>query len=366
MSLRIGFISARNISGIACMERYKEIFDDELIDVIYWDRYGIEEEVDKVNLLKFEHIISQKANKLQKICSYLKFRSFVLNFIKHNRYDLIVIFPASIGLLFSRFLRSSYKNRYILDIRDYTAEYNPIFYKLEKNLISKAGIAIITSPAYQTFLPKHDYLVSHNIPIIDNSLICEYRKKKRIKKDKLVISCIGFIRFIDQFKKVIRAFANDNRFELRFIGRGAEYLRDFCSENSVCNVVLEGGFNSVDTTNYYADADIVMNLYGNKTPFLDYALSNKLYYAVKFGMPILVCPGTYMEKVAVENGFGFSFDLNDNSAADRLYEYYAKIDWFDFFKKCDDFMRMVNNDENEFRMKMREFLNTIDQGDSGS
>ena len=63
-------------------------------------------------------------------------------------------------------------------------------------------------------------------------------------------------------------------------------------------------------------------------------------FAAELGMPILVCRGTYMQKIAEEDyGFGYTFELGDPNACDKLYNYYHNIDWRKFMEKCDLFLQ---------------------------
>jgi hypothetical protein len=274
----------------------------------------------------------------------------------------LIVLPTQTGILLIDLLTGKYAGRYIYDIRDYTAENNRFFYFLQRRLIEKSGLTSITSQGYKKFLPTSDFIVSHNIPLISESVIREYRRRREREEEGLekpiVISCIGGIRFIEQFKKVISVFANDERFDLRFIGIGSEQLQPYCKSNNFSNVSLIGRFTPEDTVKYYLESDIIMNLYGNHTPLLDYALSNKLYYAATLGMPILVCPDTYMEEVAVGNGFGFAVDLGNSAGAikDALWEYYASINWSLMYAKCDSFMREVLEDEQTFYNSVIGFL----------
>lgn len=352
---KVCFLTVRNIFNTSCLPRYGRLLEGKF-DIIYWDQHGVEEDAGAENHYSFQYVVPYGKSKCKKLFGYLKFKLYATKIIKQNNYDIIIILPTQTGILFNILLTKKYSGRYIYDIRDYTAEYNKIFYRLQKRLIDNSGITVITSPAYKSFLPEHKYLISHNIATIDEKLINEFRQNNKLIKDKIVISCIGSIRFIEQFKKVILSFANDERFELRFIGRGSEYLMKFCKDNSIKNVLLEGRFDNKDTISYYMDTDIIMNLYGNNNPSLDYALSNKLYYAATLGMPILVCPNTYMEKVAVGNGFGFVYDLDDESMPDKLFNYYNSINWETFYDNCDNFMEDVIRDEEKFTSTIKEFI----------
>lgn len=355
MGSRVCFVTIRNIFNTSCLPKYRSLLDGDF-DIIYWDQHGIEESAGARNQYRFAFPIEYGKKGLKKALGYLKFRSFASRIIKENQYEVLILLPTQTAFLFKDLLLREYKGRYIIDIRDYFRENNPLFYKIEAKLIKNSGLTVITSPAYKKFLPDHDFLISHNLPNIDQKLIEEYRRSRIWERKKIVISCIGSIRFIDQFEKVILKFAGDDRFELRFIGRGSEQLEDFCKSKGARNVVLKGRFENKDTVNYYMDTNIILNLYGNGSPFLDYALSNKLYYAASFGMPILVCAGTYMEEVAVGGGFGFTYNLDDKEMNSKLYTYYKSIDHKAFFDYCDAFIEKVNREEEFFMRSTRRFL----------
>lgn len=353
VSKKVCFITTRNIFNTTCLPKYAKILNNQF-DIIYWDQHGIEEDAGALNHYRFYYPMSYGKSKLKKIIGYIKFRSYVKKVIKKNKYDKLIILPTQAAVLIFDELLRKYKNKFIIDIRDYTAENKKWFYEIEKKIIKNSGLAVITSPAYKRFLPKHEYIVSHNTTEVSMDIISSYRNRKR--KSKIIISCIGSIRFIQQFQRVIDSFKNDERYELRFIGRGSEHLKSYINDFKINNVILIGRFENRDTINYYLETDIIMNLYGNNNPFLDYALSNKLYYSATLGAPILVSPNTYMEEISLKNGFGFSYDIDDLETKEVLYKYYSEINWIDFYKKCDNFMNSVIRDNEYFNVQTKKFI----------
>ncbi|MGB6780145.1 MAG: hypothetical protein WBE33_15435 [Planococcus citreus] len=352
---KVCFITTRNIFNTSCLPRYSEILKGNF-DIIYWDQHGIDEECGAQRYYKFEYKMYNKNNKASKLIGYLKFKNYVEKIIKTNKYDKLIILPTQAGLLISNLLLKKYKNNYLIDIRDYSGEKNKLIYRWEKKLIDNSALAVITSPAYKKFLPPSTYVLSHNTTLIDTEQISLFRSKTNSHEEKIVVSCIGSIRFIEQFEKVIEKFKNDSRFELRFIGRGSEKLEDYLIRNSIENVKLIGRFESAETINYYLETDIIMNLYGNNNPYLDYALSNKLYYAANLGIPILVSPNTFMEEITLNNGIGIVGDTSDSDLVNKVYENYTKIDWDIFYKNCNKFIEEVKNDEDYLRKEVIRFL----------
>jgi hypothetical protein len=106
---------------------------------------------------------------------------------------------------------------------------------------------------------------------------------------------------------------------------------------------------------YYEGTDMILNLYGNHTPKLDYALSNKLYYSASLGMPILVCPDTYMAEIIDVYELGLIFDKNDPQNLNKLYAYYSNIDRNEFLRKCDYFLHSITNDMEQYKKIIRLF-----------
>lgn len=351
---KICIITARNIYDSPCLDKYGKIITQPC-DIIYWDRHGIEESCFSINQYKYNGIMDSNAGKIEKITHYLKFRRFVKKVLKRNRYDCLIIFPSHTAWLILGILTKMYRGKYVLDIRDYSGEHNPLIYRMTKKAIENSGLCTVTSRAYENFLPKHAYVVSHNVQEIDIDLIKNYRQREKTDK-KIVLSFIGTIRFIEQQKKLIYRFNNDERFTLQFIGRGSEQLETYCREIGAKNVVLKGRFERSELPNYYLSTDMAINIYGNNDPFLDYALSNKLYSAALMGMPILCSPNTYMTEIAEKYGFGCAVDLDDEDCVNKVFNYFSKVDFSKLYKGCDQFMSDVLKEEKEYALKLESYL----------
>lgn len=354
---KICFVSLSNIYLCPYIYKYIQQLDCDY-DVIYWDRHGVEESIDANQIFPFRYKMNEGNGKLSKLIGYFKFQKFAKKTIKKNNYDGIILLQTSIGIMMSLFLKSRYLNKYILDIRDYTLENNFLFFNLEKALINRSAYTVISSKGYHSFLPEYEYIVVHNDANIDKENREKFEMRKR-SKSKIVISYIGLIRFHDQNKKNILKFRNDNRFILKFIGKDAYALKDFCIANNVNNVELVDWFPPDKTLEYYLETDIIYNLYGQGSPQLDFALSNKLYYAAILKIPILVFSNTHMEKTINEYNFGFVFNINDPQACDDLFNYYHSIDWSLFTYNCNNFIEEVNKDNLVFNNMLRKFINQI-------
>jgi hypothetical protein len=351
---KICFISLNNMYLCPYINKYSQLSEGDY-DVIYWDRHDVGEEVGAVNHYRFNLEMEEGQSKFKKLLGYLKFKRYTSEVLKKNKYDGLILLQTSVAVLLGKGLLSKYQKNFILDIRDYTFEKNLFFYYNIKEIIKKSCFTVISSKGYEKFLPKYDYTLVHNDIDIDERVKKEIRERE--KNEKINISCIGLIRFHDQNKKVIEKFKNDDRFTLRFIGKDALALKNYCIENNVKNVLLVDQFKPEDTLDYYRETDIVYNIYGNNSPLLDYALSNKLYYAANLAKPILVSPGTFMEYVSKKFGFGYSVDLEDPNLCDNLYNYYRDLDKQKILDNCDAFINKVNKDNVVFTEKVKQFLN---------
>ena len=328
-------------------------------DIVYWNRHNMEEKTYAVNQYAFNYFLEEDKGKISKLDGYIKFRAYTKKILQRSHYDGVIVLTTSTGILLKDVLRKNYCNKYIVDIRDYTLENNFLFLAFERGLIDDSAFTVISSNGYLKFLPKYkDYVLTHNNLTIDEKQLQRFQNRKK-NRDKIVISYIGLIRFHKQNKRIIDMFGGDDRFTLRFIGKDAFTLREYCKERMAENVELIDWFPPERTLDYYYESDIICNLYGNHTPLLDYALSNKLYYAAMLHIPILVCPDTFMAEISIEYGFGYVLSLEKKSEKDELYNYFRNINWDDLTQNCERFNKVVENDNFLFRKKILDFVDKL-------
>ena len=219
-----------------------------------------------------------------------------------------------------------------------------------EKLINNSLLNVISSPGYKKFLPQGNYYVCHNVPNEKN--INVYQENRRDINKKIQISYIGLIRFMEQNIKIINFFKNDSRFQLNFIGTNSKKLEEYCKKNNIKNVKLIDTFPKNKTLEYYKQADIIMNLYGNNTPLLNYALSNKLYYSACLYKPILVCPKTYMSEIVSKYNLGYELYMKEKKELDDLYKYYNEIDINSFKNNSQKFISEVYQENNKLTKKI--------------
>lgn len=346
---------ADNIYLTPYLKFYTDIFQEMNIKykIVFWDKNNTEFLEDEV----YKRYCYETKFRLMKILGYIKYKKYINHICKKENFDIILPLQPIISFLCSDILIKKYKRKYIYDIRDYSYEKFFFYRWIEKKLVNNSTMNIISSEGYKKFLPKGKYYITHNIPRVD------FTGHKQLKNPngKINLSYIGLIRFMDQNKRIIDFFKNDKRFHLNFIGTNAKQLKEYCIKNGVNNVTLIDTFDPKETLKYYDKTDAIMNLYGNNTPLLDYALSNKLYYAACLYKPILVCADTFMEQISSKNGLGFTVRMKSEKEKEDLYNWLTNMNRNEFMKNCDSFMENVYVQEKKLDKELRNKLLHIEQ-----
>lgn len=352
--MKIAIFSFDQIYATPYINKYLEIAKHENInvDVHYWDRLCVDNLIEKENIKFIPYKVSVKnSNKINKLKNYILMIKKFSKVIKSQKYDKLIFLQTHAAVfLYDKIKKYNYLGKYIVDIRDYTLEKYKFYKKIEKKTIFNSYKTIISSPGYKEFLPEYDYVVAHNITFLDNN---KFSKKN---SNVINISFIGVIRFYEIAKKILLKFKNDNRFLISFIGSGADKLKSFCQDNDIQNIKLIDRFDPSETIKYYEECSIINNYYGNSNPYLDYALSNKLYYGIQLNIPILVSENTYSSNVVISNNLGFSMDLDDLNCCDSLYETYINFDFQQMKNNSNKLMEKIKKDNEYYEMIIKKFF----------
>ena len=324
-------------------------------DIVYMDKYGEEEEFPAKNKYVFTNIIDHEQPKWLKALRYMRFRKYAVKVLEENNYDFIIVWNDVAIFMFSDYLARKWKGKYMLNIRDYCRQDKVPEAWLFRWVIKNAAFNTTSSLGYKVFLPEADYIQVHslNMPVLRK---LTPRTGFRQPTEPIRIGFVGYVRFYEINTKLLDIFKNDSRFELHYYGSHSEFLQEYAEKNGIKNTCFHGAFPVQDTHFFLERIDIVNNLYGNKTIELDYALSIKLYNGVWCRLPILVCPGTYMETVTSKYGIGYSVQSYDNQLPDRLYEWYRRMDFQSFNSGCERFIETVNKENERFENIYQVFI----------
>lgn len=338
------------------IQRYIERLEANDVEykVFFWNRSGFD--LDLPSYYEYYGDSSELSKgKISKLFDFIKFRSWVMKKINNVNPDKIIALSTLTGVVLGREL---YHNRrpYVFDIRDYSYEHILPFYWIEKQVIKNSDFTAISSRGFESFLPKHEYIIAHNFNRNDIKT-----EKKFVKKTgKLSFVWNGVVRYFEFQKQYLDALKNDDRFEIIFHGDGPELTlyKDYCKLNNIENVIFTGAYDNSEKEKLLENADILNNCYGyakNAGNKLKYAVSNRFYDGMIYHIPQLVESNGYKTEWARKTGLGVNFAA-DNEFADTLYEYYMKIETEQFDRACERVLHQVLTEDDWYINQIDNFI----------
>lgn len=346
--MRVALLSAVNIKHMAMLSIYQDFLRRHEIpfDLIYMDKYDIEESFDCDNIYRFVNVIDHDLPRKIKIAKYFRFRKYARKILEKNKYDFIIVWNDVAINMFSDYLNRKWKNKYCLNIRD-TQKKKPLYKRWFQFATDNCAFATVSSDAYLPYLPKRDYLLIHSY---NKSMTeqCIERTSFRAENEPIRISFVGKVRFFDYNKKLLDVFKNDERFVLGYYGIQSDVLKQYAEENGITNVDFVGEFPMEDTWKYIDRTDIINNFYGNDTVNRRTALSQKLYYGTALKLPILATGNTYTADLVDEYQLGIVVDKIDETMPDKVYQWYRNQKFEEFSENSERFMDSVHKSHEIF------------------
>jgi len=355
----VGIVFIGNIENCPYLSKYVKVLESENVsyEVLFWNRSGIAKKYDN-NYISFNLKSDLKKKPINKILDFIKFRKWLTGEVERKKYKKLIILSTLSGVFIYSTLIKEYKYLYIFDIRDYSYEHIKPFKKIEDKIIRNSFFTCISSNAFKNFLTTDiSYLLVHNY----NSDEIKYKKifSKKAAESTLNLVFIGGMRYFNHQSSIIDRLKNDNRYNIIYHGRGVDLdkYKEYCAQNSIKNVRFTGEYDNSNKYKLLEDADILNNSYdmkiGNE---VKYAISNKYYDGLIFGIPQLVEVGSYKHDKVSANGLGIGLDVNDENFANKLYEYYHSIDIENFNKSCIDEISRVIEDDDAYIKELKGFL----------
>lgn len=355
----IGIIFIGDLKYCPYLKKYIDILEEsnKKYEVLFWNREN-KELVIPPNYIPFN--LSSKLNRhpMEKITDFLKWRNWIKKRLKEKKYDKLILLSTLSGVFIANELIRKYKNRYIFDIRDYSYEHNWIFYNIEKIVIKNSKFTCISSEGFKNFLPKEfNYITTHNF----NKVEMKYRKmlKKKEYGEPLNLVWNGAVRYYDHQKEIIARLKNNPRFNIIYHGSGPhlDQFKKFCEDNKIKNVTFTGEYNNEDKAKLLEDADILNNSYKIKNMNkVKYAISNKYYDGMIFGIPQIVETETFKSKKISKKYLGIDLDIMDEKFGEKLYEYYFSINVEKFNQACDQELKKVLEEDKMYSQSIIEFI----------
>ena len=235
------------------------------------------------------------------------FRSIIRNLNRAN-FDRVVVFGVQLSFLLRRHLIKYYRNKYVVDIRDYNRLLSIVSIK---KIISNSFFTTISSIGFQEWLPISDkYVVNHNIKSSYLKESCYTRLCRGHLENKIRLSYIGSIRDVEVNIKLIDDLCGSKNVLLEYHGNGiaSSILQRFVDKKNVRNISITGRYTKEQEEIYYERSDLINILISSKGINNKTLLTNRLYQAVIFGKPILTIKGSYQASLIEEFNLGIVVD----------------------------------------------------------
>lgn len=361
--MKYALVSFTNINVLPYASKYiKSILaNGNSCDLIFWDKdakNGDKEAEFGCQVICYNCRVASNSALFEKLKGYLGAIWHINYWLLHEGYDRVVFLETHSAVTSFIPVSVKYRGRFVIEIRDFTYENNAVYRLFEKAVIARSMQCIISSEAYRRFLPAGNYLLAHNITRFNREQLLKAQENIGFSAP-YTIAFVGTVRFIDQNKKLLKVFANNQYFVLAYYGSGSETLKEYCEQQGIDNVLFRGRFSQRETLEQYKNVAVINNVYGNNSPYLDFALSNKLYHAAQLRIPILVSPGTYMEEVTKKYGIGYTFDVSDSKEPYNLLNWLNSIDRSRFVESCARFLSQAEREMCEYTAFIERFS---DQG----
>jgi hypothetical protein len=345
------------------MKEYEKVLESEncSYDKLYFDRNHNGKPLSEGNSYIFRIELSKGVctNSFQKLLPYYLYRKYVINLIKKNNYEKLIVLTTTPAVLLGKLLMSKYKGKYIFDYRDKTKCERFSFYRKYVNkIVSQSFASFVSSEGFLDYYIDRSKKVhiTHNISNIDSA------------KDDCVtlsfpinIGFVGAVRYYNVNTKLISAFANSKDFKLTYSGIMHDDcdLKGFCETNNIDNVSFTGPYKNSDKPLLYKNILLINALYDLESPDTLRAIPNKIYDAALFKIPILVTKGTYLAEVVEKYGLGCSIDINnedETAVRNDILNYINSFDKDAFMLGCREFLDKVYKDLKEYNEVVKNFI----------
>lgn len=344
MGSEICIVGTSNLKHISLISLYTRYFDEAGIpyDIIYWDRYGIDEVSTAQSVYKF-YAEGQNAG-LSRLLSFLRFRQYAIKRIKQGKYKYVITWQTTGAYLFFDFLLRSFKNRYVVNVRDYVAENKFPFNKLIKALVKNAAFSTISSDGFRTFLPAAEYV---KVNSLNEDILANITGMPQNHNQAIKIGFAGNCRYLNESYRLIDALGNDDRFELWYCGTNSEKLSVYAEQKGVKNLYVKPAFDASETVTIMSEFDFVNSAFGNDAMDNSTLMPIRLYTALAIHRPMLVNDKTQLGREVEANGLGYVIS-NYEGLGDSLSEYNNNLDVAGFEKRCDQYLEKAREENQEF------------------
>ena len=332
-------ILSGNINKAPYISFYKKYYN--ISNILEWDRLGL---VNKENKNVFRLSASEGKNqKFNRLVAYFKYKFFIYNHLKSNKYERIIICNLTL-ILFLFDIKKIHEGKIIYDVRDYSIViklFKPVF----KNLFKSSEYNFISSLGFKLWLPKNiNYKLIHNLDFNQSSYLDHRKIKKPIK-----ISVFGSIRDYNANLFLIKSIQNDLDFNVSFYGLGPKVgaLNLYCKKNNIKNVMFFGYYEPKNERNIISNSDIIYN-FTNFDINSRTLITNRFYRALFNFKPQIIRKKTFQAELCLTHKFGVVIDKKDDMKKTII----ENIEYFNstqFIQNCKNMINEINSDINSYK-----------------
>ena len=343
------------------LDKYLEVLKQHSCDydIVYMDRSDDSESVKIGNEYYFNYKMPIEKRIWSKFLPYWGYMCYVGKILREGDYDKIIFLTTAPAVLLAKFYLNKYKNKYILDYRDYTFEKIGLYRKLVERIIDDSYASFISSKGFEKFVGEHKNLfLTHNISNVEDA--CCLTSNEEITQN-IIIGFVGCVRYFDVNSTLIDKLKNSEEIKLSYVGPAYDdcNLKEYCQENKIENVSFIDSFDNKEKANLYKKITVVNSIYSLKSPEVLQAIPNRLYDAAIYKRPILVAKGTYLEKIVNKYGLGIAVDVYEDDLNSIIEEYLRAFDYKEFNEKCNRFLQDVLRDEKQWYELVSSFLEDV-------
>lgn len=353
--MKVCIIGQADKQYLPYVNRYTEFFKRHNIpyDIIYWQQ---EEHAPLSESNEFYFTKPLKGDFFEKWSGYLQYRKYVLSILEKGNYDRIISLTTLPCFLLRKYLLENYKNRYLLDIRDYTFEKYKYYRDWVHRLVANSFITTISSKGFLDFLPKSDKIImNHNVHFWEE----EKNAAINLKERQVINLCfLGKVRYFDENCLLLDQMKNTFRYQLWYIGKPVPDcdIPEYCKQHNINNVSFIEKYTDEQKPILYENIDIINSIYDKDDIKAAMALPHRLYEACIFKKPILSSKQTYLGELIAEYGLGLVVDIEKDDVLSLLNEYVNTFNPAQFTKNCNRFLNEVRADETILYQKLESFI----------
>lgn len=275
----------------------------------------------------------------------------IKNILKSHNSQKTIFYSFGFALTLS--LKINGCKNYVYEISDILYGYNkfnlirPFFKRIDKKLIKKSLITVLTSEGFANFLfndnwPDNAIIQPNRLNIYFRNIKISY-KPSEIDSRSLRFAYVGAFRYpntVFRFAEIIGKHFPLNEFH--FYGDSKLTEQVISLSNKYDNVKYFGSFkNPDDLESIYNNFDIVVACYDIQSINERIAEPNKLYEALFFNKPIIASKNTFLSDKVEKLKCGYSIDASNDQSIISFLESIED----DQLKSIKNNINLINDDE---------------------